>query len=112
MENYSAEWYTYVLRCLLHYHERMTMPLKGRVDCRIAVGFEDGYADTLREAIRCIEIVHGLNKPASEQMREACEKAAAKSGKTVEELFAYYEKAAGPEYVRNLRRVLNGEADQ
>lgn len=67
-----AEQQRHFLRCLLNYHERVMMDhrrcpgghcetvdkceaLQG--NCPNAV-FIDGYADALREAIRCIEIVH------------------------------------------------------
>lgn len=67
-----AEAQRHILRCLLNYHERMMMGhrkcpgghceavekrevLEG--NCPNAV-FIDVYADALREAIRCIEIVH------------------------------------------------------
>lgn len=55
-----------MLECLLHYHERATMPVTqdlcakmGTEKCpeRLAT---DQYAEALREAIRCIRIVHGL----------------------------------------------------
>lgn len=67
-----AEFQRHILRSLLHYHERMMMDHRKcpggecrKVDeCREFDGdcpnsvFIDGYADALREAIRCIEIVH------------------------------------------------------
>lgn len=53
-----------LLKCLLHYHERVTAPV-GQEVCR---GLTDGgcpeahvleqYAEALREAIRCMEAVH------------------------------------------------------
>ena len=48
-----AEYQRHVLRSLLHYHERMMMGYSN-----YPKAFLDGYADALREAIRCIEIVH------------------------------------------------------
>lgn len=64
-----AEYQRHVLRSLLHYHERMMMNdscpashgcknadvLEGK--CPKTV-FLDSYAEALKEAIRCIEIVH------------------------------------------------------
>ena len=55
-----------MLECLLHYHERVTMPV-GQNLCK-EMGTEkcpgrlatDQYAEVLREAIRCIRIVHGI----------------------------------------------------
>lgn len=53
-----------LLKCLLHYHERVTAPV-GQEMCRVLT---DGgcpeahaleqYAEALREAIRCMEAVH------------------------------------------------------
>lgn len=62
----EAEFDIQMLECLLHYHERVTMPV-GQNLCK-EMGTEkcperlatDQYAETLREAIRCIRIVHGL----------------------------------------------------
>lgn len=53
------------LRMLLHYHERMMM---GNMSgCKTQIGgrcarevMADSYADTLREAIRCVKIVNQL----------------------------------------------------
>ena len=61
-----GEFYVGMLECLLHYHERATMPV-GQNLCK-EMGTEkcpgrlatDQYAEALREAIRCIRIVHGL----------------------------------------------------
>ena len=59
----EVESYRHVLRSLLHYHERMML---GSVHCE-HTGIEkacpvtelfDPYAEALKEAIRCIEIVH------------------------------------------------------
>ena len=55
-----------VLQGLLHYHERVTMPV-GQNLCK-EMGTEkcperlvtDQYAEVLREAIRCVRIVHDL----------------------------------------------------
>ena len=55
-----------MLECLLHYHERVTMPV-GQNLCK-EMGTEkcperlvtDQYAEVLREAIRCVRIVHDL----------------------------------------------------
>lgn len=55
-----------MLECLLHYHERVTMPV-GQNLCK-EMGTEkcperlatDQYAEALREAIRCIRIVHRM----------------------------------------------------
>ena len=66
----STEFQIFILRSLLHYHERMTMGTVTEVqsgkdlcnnlgDGKCAkIIFQDAYAETLREAIRCIEIVH------------------------------------------------------
>ena len=66
----QAEFHRHILRALLHYHERVMndrcpgdhgsgceamKQTEGR--CPKAV-FTDVYAEALREAIRCIEIVH------------------------------------------------------
>ena len=71
-ENTHAMYQRHILRCLLNYHERMMMGHRNcpggpcettdkyeafEGNCPNAV-FIDGYADALREAIRCIEIVH------------------------------------------------------
>lgn len=53
-----------------------------------------------------------MEKKPSEVCREICEKAAQLSGRTFEEQLAWYEKAISPEYVRNLRCILDGEADE
>lgn len=65
----SAEYHRHILRCLLNYHERVMMTHQKcpggecekteacEGDCPNAV-FIDKYAEALREAIRCIEIVH------------------------------------------------------
>ena len=62
----KAEYDIHILTCLLHYHERMTMPV-GQDFCQtLAEGgcpgnlVLDQYAEALREAIRCIKTVHGL----------------------------------------------------
>lgn len=63
----KAEYDIYILTCLLHYHERMMMPV-GQDLCRTLAEGEcqgktlvlDQYAEALREAIRCIKEVHGL----------------------------------------------------
>ena len=64
-----AEFQIHVLRGLLHYHERMMMGHRKCPcgdceaskytdgDCPTAVVL-DAYSDALKEAIRCIEIVH------------------------------------------------------
>ena len=55
-----------MLECLLHYHERITAPV-GQDACQpLADGkcpgtlILDQYSGALKEAIRCIRIVHGL----------------------------------------------------
>lgn len=62
----SAEYSVHILTGLLHYHERMTM---GVVEATGADGASvtiqggtlyTGYAEALREAIRCIKEVHGM----------------------------------------------------
>ena len=65
----KAEMQIHTLRGLLHYHERMMLPHKkcpaGECEhtkntdniCPNAF-FIDFYAEALKEAIRCIEIVH------------------------------------------------------
>lgn len=72
MNNTKAAYQIHVLRCLLNYHERMMMDHRkcpgGHCEtadkCEALEGncpntvFIDCYADALREAIRCIEIVH------------------------------------------------------
>lgn len=62
----KAEYDIHILTCLLHYHERMTMPV-GQDFCQTLAEGEcpgnlvlDQYAEALREAIRCIKTVHGL----------------------------------------------------
>ena len=62
--------YIHILKCLLHYHERMMMGMvfseahdkelcNNVEDGKCAkIQFADNYADALKEAIRCIEIVH------------------------------------------------------
>ena len=57
----NARNHIQILTGLLHYHERMTLPLRSVDECRYASAFTDYYAEALREAIRCIEQVHGLN---------------------------------------------------
>ena len=75
------EWHIIVLRGLLHYHERMML----HRDCPAGSGdstcehkaqaggrcpnsvFIDSYAEALKEAIRCIEIVHGIGGEKNEQ---------------------------------------------
>lgn len=70
MEANKAEAHRHLLRCLLHYHERMMLGTifdagsggelcsrPGEGQCARVI-FQDGYAEALREAIRCIEIVH------------------------------------------------------
>lgn len=59
--NEKAEGQIHILRCLLHYHERMMLPLRDIPDCEYASAFADLYADALREGIRCIEQVHGIS---------------------------------------------------
>lgn len=61
-----AEYDIYILTCLLHYHERMTMPV-GQDMCQELADAKcpgnlvlEQYAEALREAIRCIRTVHGL----------------------------------------------------
>ena len=67
MEQVSeAEYDIGLLQCLLHYHERVTAPV-GQDACQaLADGKCPGtlalnqYSEALREAIRCIKIVHGI----------------------------------------------------
>lgn len=65
----KPEFQLHILRGLLHYHLRMTLAAEKcpAEDCQNAAhtggkcpntSMLDGYAETLREAIRCIEIVH------------------------------------------------------
>ena len=68
----DAESHIHTLRCLLHYHERMMLGHRqcpgGNCEtvnkCSVLEGkcpnavFIDEYAEALKEAIRCIEIVH------------------------------------------------------
>ena len=63
----SAEYSVHILTCLLHYHERMTMPVGQDFCQKLAEGqcmakpmILDAYSGALREAIRCIKEVHGL----------------------------------------------------
>lgn len=62
----KAKFDVHILTCLLHYHERMTM---GEVSMMKPDGTSmtiqsgtlfTGYAEALREAIRCIKEVHGI----------------------------------------------------
>lgn len=59
----EAEFHMHTLRCLLHYHQRMLMggvfcEHRETMDaCRVGKIY-DHYAEALKEAIRCIEIVH------------------------------------------------------
>ena len=62
------------------------------------------------EAITEKAAMQDRKRPLSEQAREACERAAALSGESVEELIAYYAQRS-PDYADALRRVLMGEAD-
>lgn len=59
--NEKALGHIHILRGLLHYHERMMLPLRDIPDCEYASAFADLYADALREGIRCIEQVHGIS---------------------------------------------------
>lgn len=62
----KAEYDITMLTALLHYHERISMPI-GQGICKqlneeicpgkLAI---DQYSEALREAIRCIRIVHKL----------------------------------------------------
>lgn len=68
----DVESYIHTLRCLLHYHERMMLGHRqcpgGKCEkvntCSVLEGkcpnavFIDEYAEALKEAIRCIKIVH------------------------------------------------------
>ena len=68
----NADSHRHILRCLLHYHERMMMLHEqcpgGHCDTATKAGMPEGvcvkkllwdpYAEALKEAIRCIEIVH------------------------------------------------------
>lgn len=62
----KAEYDLYILTCLLHYHERMKMPVGQDMCQELAEGkcpkdlVQDKYAEALWEAIRCIRIVHDL----------------------------------------------------
>lgn len=64
----GPEAHIHILRCLLNYHERMMLPHRschgdhcGSAEklgtCPNSL-FIDTYAEALKEAIRCIEIVH------------------------------------------------------
>lgn len=57
----AAEGHRHILRCLLHYHERMLLGGvicgKTKDHCKVNLIY-DHYAEALKEAIRCIEIVH------------------------------------------------------
>lgn len=68
----EAEFHRHILIGLLHYHERMMLMYEqcpcGGCDCADKSGVDKGkciksllgdpYADALKEAIRCLEIVH------------------------------------------------------
>ena len=68
----TADSHRHILLCLLHYHERMMLLYGqcpgGQCEAATEVGlpegrciktlFGDPYAEALKEAIRCIEIVH------------------------------------------------------
>lgn len=62
----SAEYSVHILTGLLHYHERMTMGVveaTGADDASVTIQggtLYTGYAEALREAIRCIKEVHGM----------------------------------------------------
>lgn len=62
----KAEYDIYILTCLLHYHERMKMPVGQDMCQELAEGkcpkklVQDKYAEALWEAIRCIRIVHDI----------------------------------------------------
>ena len=68
LSSISPEAHIHILRCLLNYHERMMLPHRschgdhcGSAEklgtCPNSL-FIDTYAEALKEAIRCIEIVH------------------------------------------------------
>ena len=67
----------FVLRCLLNYHERMMAGADSlRVELRDYPEQEpptvkdvyQGWADGLKEAIRCVQLVHGISEiPGSEK---------------------------------------------
>ena len=57
----EPEFFIHILRSLLHYHERMMIPLRNEEHCKYGVAATDVYSDALREAIRCMEQVHGIN---------------------------------------------------
>lgn len=67
-ERNGAESAVFYLNALLHYHERMmcgadqimTEQPDGRWDSVDYTWPFDGYADALREAIRCVKEVNGL----------------------------------------------------
>lgn len=65
MENRTAARLS-ILTGLLHYHERMMLGgvKKEGADGKwedVPIGMlYDGYADALREAIRCVKVVNGL----------------------------------------------------
>lgn len=85
MEQVSkAEYDIGLLRCLLHYHKRVIVPVGQDVCQALADGkcpgtlALDQYSEALREAIRCIKIVHGTgmkdtarSEGADELLREA-----------------------------------------
>mgnify|MGYP006893086937 CR=1 FL=1 len=61
-----AEYDIMMLTALLHYHERITAPVgqevcqplrEGKCPGRLVI---DQYSEALREAIRCIKVVHGI----------------------------------------------------
>lgn len=62
----SAEYSVHILTGLLHYHERMTMGVAeatGADGASVTIQggtLYTGYAEALREAIRCIKEVHGM----------------------------------------------------
>lgn len=61
MQCSEAELHRHILRCLLNYHERMLLGGvicgKTKDHCKVNLIY-DHYAEALKEAIRCIEIVH------------------------------------------------------
>ena len=68
----EAEYDIMMLKGLLNYHERITYPVvfswkpeeckpMDKKDCPAMVAL-DQYRRALKEAIRCIETVHGLNE--------------------------------------------------
>lgn len=60
----QVEYQLHILRGLLSYHERMMVGAKaaykeyGDDFSKIQILHFDGYVEALKEAIRCIEIVH------------------------------------------------------